>query len=135
MAASISKHRGASPIPAVRRTRICRHQKTRSHEFHPRQLSSLRLDQHQALHLLLGRSASLIQNFSPRPFQKLTLPCVHGSVVLGTCASPPRTKAWSLALPVAPTHLSHDLLLRLPSPQIPSPYRTRARHFDRLYPD
>src|SRR5215467_12976357 len=135
MAASLSKHRRASPIPAIRRTRICRHQKTRSNGFYPRQLCSLRPDQRQAIHLLLGRPASLLGNPRARPIQKLIVPCFLGPGLLGTGSRTSQTPARRQPIFVASPHLPDDLLLRLSSSALSPPHRTRARNTDRVRPD
>src|ERR1700751_2836958 len=133
MAAPLAKCRRTSPISAARRTRVCRYQKTRGHEFHPLQLSPIRLAQRQALHLLLGRLASLVGNPGPRAIQEFRVSRLLRPGFLGPRSRSSQRRTRCIALPVALAYLSDYLLFRLPSPAISPSHRARAWHPDRVH--
>src|SRR5205085_5288652 len=118
MAAPFTKHRRTATLSADGRTHVCRGAKTRGDGVYPRQLSSVRVDQRKAFHLLLGRPAAIFQNSSTCAVQKFAVPGIFSAGVLGTRSGAAKASPRGMAVFVAASYISDDLLFRLPSPEV-----------------
>src|SRR5438093_11239745 len=130
MAAPITKRRRTATLSADGRARVRGGPKKRGHRIHPCGLSSFRLAQREAVHLLLGRTSPVFQNSRPGSLQEFGFSGLVSAGVLGNGPCPPKTSARGMALPFAAAYVCNHLLLRFPPSKIPPSYRARARHSD-----
>src|SRR5258705_11692667 len=109
MAAPVTKRRRTATLSADGRARVRGGPKKRGHWIHPCGLSSFRLAQREAVHLLLGGTSSVFQNSCPGSLQEFGFSRLVSARVLGTGPCPPITSAECVRSLFAAANVSNHL--------------------------